>query len=214
MSSGDSLHREGNIMVLRTGARRHVAAVIGLTAIVWTTSAVHAASAAGAINGGDAYRNACATCHGVDGRGASGPALSGTGFAARWHGNVKGLAELISKKMPPNAPGSLAPETYEAIAGFLADQNIAVDPSPPSAVPPLPAAPKQLGSATTSVPDDAELMHPAEGDWLRYNRDYASQRYAPLTQITPENVSHLEPKCVFQTGELGSFQASTIVRDG
>jgi alcohol dehydrogenase (cytochrome c) len=49
---------------------------------------------------------------------------------------------------------------------------------------------------------------------LRYNRDYSGQRYSPLTQITPANVQHLVPKCIFQTGEVGSFQASPVVRDG
>src|SRR5687768_13589109 len=50
--------------------------------------------------------------------------------------------------------------------------------------------------------------------WLTYHGNYNGHRHSPLTQITPENVSQLSPQWTFQTGVLGSFQATPIVIDG
>lgn len=40
------------------------------------------------------------------------------------------------------------------------------------------------------------------GDWHVYGRDGYGQRYSPLTQITPDNVSDLEVAWHFQTGDV------------
>jgi quinoprotein glucose dehydrogenase len=40
-------------------------------------------------------------------------------------------------------------------------------------------------------------------DWSAYGGDGRGQRYAPLTQITPQNVANLELAWTFRTGELG-----------
>jgi PQQ-dependent dehydrogenase (methanol/ethanol family) len=142
--------------------------------------------------------------------------LTGAGFAARWHGKERALNELITKTMPPDGPGLLPPATYSAITVYLLAQSdaggVANQPQPVAVA--LPAEPKQLGTPSTAVPDDAELMRPSDGDWLRYNRDYLGQRYSSLARITPDNVAQLAPKCIFQTGEIGSFQASPVVRGG
>ena len=50
--------------------------------------------------------------------------------------------------------------------------------------------------------------------WLTYSGTYDGHRHSPLTQITPENVHQLTPQWTFQTGVLGSFQATPIVIDG
>ncbi|HYU78152.1 MAG TPA: PQQ-dependent dehydrogenase, methanol/ethanol family [Vicinamibacterales bacterium] len=50
--------------------------------------------------------------------------------------------------------------------------------------------------------------------WLTYSGDYKGHRHSPLTQITPENVGQLTAQWTFQTGVLGSFQATPIVLDG
>ena len=41
-----------------------------------------------------------------------------------------------------------------------------------------------------------------------------SQRYSPLTQITPENVKNLELQWVFQARSLEKFEATPLVVDG
>jgi alcohol dehydrogenase (cytochrome c) len=50
--------------------------------------------------------------------------------------------------------------------------------------------------------------------WLNYGGDYGNQRYSPLTQITPANVSRLTAQWQFQTDTLGKFEATPLVLDG
>ena len=50
--------------------------------------------------------------------------------------------------------------------------------------------------------------------WLTYSGDYSGHRHSPLTQITPANVNQLSAQWTFQTGLLGSFQATPVVIDG
>ena len=45
--------------------------------------------------------------------------------------------------------------------------------------------------------------HAAPSEWTAYGGDGRGQRYAPLTQITPQNVGNLELAWSFRTGELG-----------
>ncbi len=41
-----------------------------------------------------------------------------------------------------------------------------------------------------------------EGDWHQYGRTPYGQRYSPLAQITPENVSSLKVAWQYQTGDV------------
>ncbi len=55
---------------------------------------------------------------------------------------------------------------------------------------------------------------PADGSrWLTFGGTYTNQRHSPLTQITPANVNRLVPQWTFQTGTLGNFETTTLVRD-
>jgi len=47
-----------------------------------------------------------------------------------------------------------------------------------------------------------------------YGRDYGNQRFSPLRQIDADNVSHLAPAYVFQTGVAGAFETNPLVVDG
>ncbi len=70
--------------------------------------------------------------------------------------------------------------------------------------------------APTGPVTNQELLAglPADGSrWLTFGGDYANQRHSPLTQITPENVSHLQPQWTFQTRTLGNFETTTLMRD-
>jgi alcohol dehydrogenase (cytochrome c) len=49
--------------------------------------------------------------------------------------------------------------------------------------------------------------------WLTNGGNYFGHRYSPLTQITPENVAQLKAQWTFQTGTIGSFQATPLVID-
>jgi len=63
----------------------------------------------------------------------------------------------------------------------------------------------------------------ATAEWPAYGGDAGGTRYAPLDEITPENVMHLEQAWVYQTGEdytgtnkaeQAAFEATPIVVDG
>ena len=55
---------------------------------------------------------------------------------------------------------------------------------------------------------------PADGSkWLTFGGNYSNHRYSPLTQINPENVNRLQPQWTFQTGTLGNFETTSLIRD-
>ena len=55
---------------------------------------------------------------------------------------------------------------------------------------------------------------PPDGSrWLTFGGNYANHRHSPLTQITPGNVDKLVPKWTFQTGVIGNFETTSLVRD-
>src|SRR5689334_20985967 len=48
-----------------------------------------------------------------------------------------------------------------------------------------------------------------------YGRDYGNQRFSPLTQITPDNITNLRPAFAFSTGgKFGGLEATPLFRDG
>jgi alcohol dehydrogenase (cytochrome c) len=51
-------------------------------------------------------------------------------------------------------------------------------------------------------------------NWLTYSGGYYSQRYSPLTQITPANVKNLKLQWVYQSPVAGNWQTTPIVVDG
>jgi alcohol dehydrogenase (cytochrome c) len=51
-------------------------------------------------------------------------------------------------------------------------------------------------------------------NWLTYSGTFMSQRYSPLTQITPQNIKNLELQWVFQARSLEKFEATPLVVDG
>src|SRR5262245_62496054 len=74
-----------------------------------------------------------------------------------------------------------------------------------------------LGSCKESV------LIPSGGpvaDWPVYGRDPGGSRYSPLTQITRENVKHLQLAWIYHTGDIptkaqaASFEATPILVDG
>lgn len=52
------------------------------------------------------------------------------------------------------------------------------------------------------------------GDWPSYNRTLTSERFSPLSSITPDNVSRLKVVCTYDTGVETSFQTGPIVVNG
>src|SRR5437763_8084239 len=56
-------------------------------------------------------------------------------------------------------------------------------------------------------------LTPDGSRWLTFGGNYSNQRHSPLTQITPANINRLQPPWTFQTGTLGNFETTTLVRD-
>ena len=55
---------------------------------------------------------------------------------------------------------------------------------------------------------------PRDGSrWITFGGSYDNQRHSPLTQITPANVKGLVPQWTFQTGTLGNFETTPLLRD-
>jgi alcohol dehydrogenase (cytochrome c) len=58
------------------------------------------------------------------------------------------------------------------------------------------------------------LKRPADGDWLMVRRTYDGWGFSPLRQITPDNVSRLEPVWSFSTGANNGHEATPLVNNG
>lgn len=80
-----------------------------------------------AKRGRDAYEYSCASCHQPDLSGDAGkdvPPLSGDEFMRNWnHHTVQDLFDLVSKRMPQDAPASLSPQTYVDLVAYLLQFN-------------------------------------------------------------------------------------------
>ncbi len=67
---------------------------------------------------------------------------------------------------------------------------------------------------TLALPCRAEQDHKVASDWVLYGYNYENHRFSPLTQINRSNVAHLTLAWKFETGKLGSFQATPVVVNG
>jgi alcohol dehydrogenase (cytochrome c) len=78
-----------------------------------------------ASDGATVFSSSCATCHGAQLQGQSGPSLTGPRFAAtlQSYGTGQAMFDFISKQMPLNAPGSLTPAQYYDVSAYLLKQN-------------------------------------------------------------------------------------------
>jgi alcohol dehydrogenase (cytochrome c) len=77
---------------------------------------------------------------------------------------------------------------------------------PPAAPPPAPRNYRPVTAERLKTPDAA--------DWLMVRRTYDGWGYSPLKQITPANVSRLEPVWTFATGQENGHEAPPIVNNG
>ena len=147
--SGVSFH--GGIVVLHTAAaglaeklcRHHAAissSVVEANAAVSTelSAARHAGDkgASGGVSalytgvqaqaGRQVFMHICATCHGKDLQGRSGPQIAGTAFLKKakllgW--SVGDLRALVLTTMPRSNPGSLKPQQYAQVLAYLLAVN-------------------------------------------------------------------------------------------
>jgi alcohol dehydrogenase (cytochrome c) len=71
------------------------------------------------------------------------------------------------------------------------------------------------GHGVAQVPTAQKMLrNPDPKDWLTYGGTYSSQRYSPLKQITPANVSRLQAKWVYHMDGASRMQPTPIVMNG
>src|SRR5437899_10965934 len=82
--------------------------------------------------------------------------------------------------------------------------------------PPPPAPPDPVPVILRSYkPVTAERLNsPGDSDWLLVRRTYDGWGYSPLDQITPANVTRLQPAWVFATGVTNGHEAPPMVNNG
>lgn len=101
--------------------------IIGLLAALTVVSSAEAAGSythAQASDGASVYVQTCASCHGPNLQGESGPPLMGSTLKAGYGaGTAAQLYDFISRQMPQNAPGSLSQRQYLDVTAYLLEQN-------------------------------------------------------------------------------------------
>ena len=58
------------------------------------------------------------------------------------------------------------------------------------------------------------LSRTVADDWPSYNGDYTGRRFSSLTQITPQNVAHLQAQWVFHSRNAGILEVTPVVENG
>jgi alcohol dehydrogenase (cytochrome c) len=190
-----------------------------------------------ADRGRDLYQARCAGCHGARLEGGGAPALAGVEFLRSWGAHeltVDDLYFVIRTTMPADSRTRLSRREYVDVVAYLLQRNgypagateliadrkalRAVKLVPPAesvatrrVARPMPPA----RSPSTSRPTQSELDHAAKAeDWLTPEHDYAGTKYSPLSRITRGNVKALRTECVYQVGDVASFQAMPVVYNG
>lgn len=176
------------------------------------------------------YAASCLGCHGEHLQGGQfGPPLRGAGFAATWAMRRDLLLDFVSKRMPPNASGSLSSADYVAVVDYIfavSARAKAEQRDIPSAGP-HPLGPnafhdavydhevaskgKLLAGLTTVTPE--MLRTPPAADWLGWRRTQDDSGFSPLAQIDRSSVKRLQLKWSWSLAQ-GRNEIAPIVHDG
>ena len=70
-----------------------------------------------------------------------------------------------------------------------------------------------LPSVLVSPREIAQGLTEDGSRWVTFGGNYSNHRFSPLMQITPQNLNRLRPQWTFQTGVLGNFETTPLVRD-
>ena len=168
-----------------------------------------AAVPAHAQQGGQVFQAYCERCHTNDELKAR--------LNANWMGRPAGdLYQRIKATMPADSPGSRSDEEYLAVtAHVLGIVNIA---SPARLASAADFDKITINPAPAATSDKPAAPKPSLG-WTEFNGNLAAQRYAPLDQITADNVAQLTIAWRRQAGMFGPAPelknvSSPLVADG
>jgi alcohol dehydrogenase (cytochrome c) len=221
--------------------------VTGLLLLPWSAtgapqspSAVSTFTLDQAARGRTSYGEHCASCHGVNLEGDSGPALVGEAFASSWSQatrTVDDLFYIIRTAMPRPKVGSLqVPEYLDILAFVLSRNGVAASGRPltadaelltsirlapakadgsEAAVSKRPFIPGERSRPGGKGPSVAELREAATGtDWLYHTGNFRGTRYSPLGEIDKGNVARMQVACLYQLGSTENFLTGPIVHAG
>lgn len=192
-----------------------------------------------AQRGAKLYAGACAGCHGTELMNGGEHPLVGSSFLEKWGGRPVNALWSAVRQMPPRAGGTFPSDTYLDVTAFLLKQNghapgpiplkggdkammeSKVAPRPDAAPRPTAPPPDFISGARGAVPNkvgptqqELNAAFASKKDWLYHTHDYTGARYAPSTEITPENAGRLRVACAFQLGEPRAFQTGPLVYNG
>src|SRR5258708_6984696 len=98
---------------------------------------------------------------------------------------------------------------WKVVAGAFAHVTVVMPSAQQPSPAPLPSILQNYKPVTAE-----RLRKPEDGDWLMVRRTYDGWGYSPLTEITPDNVSRLQPAWVVSTGVNNGHEAAPIVNSG
>lgn len=191
--------------------------------------------------GANVYTRTCAICHGANLQGAAtGPALTGDAFVAKWQQQTTSdLFSYIKTSMPPggsaeitdadriNVVAHLLQNNGSGTSEALLDADSGLTIADVLAVP-SPARPTTTRRQQASAPlglivkgqvedftplSKTEMLDPDPADWPMLRRNYQAWSYSPLTQINRDNVKQLQLEWVWAMHE-GNSEPAPLVANG
>ena len=152
------------------------------------------------------YRARCATCHGLSGEGATGPALTSGQFARG--ATSMAIYQTIQAGVPGTAmvPVEAPDSTLWRLAAYVAGLSLEADHRVEEAA----------GREAPVTPLGPERLLAGSGvDWVTYSGSYDGHRHSPLGQVDRENVDELELVWLKQMATMEQMvESSPIVIDG
>ena len=81
-----------------------------------------------------------------------------------------------------------------------------------SALPTIDGAWSWTGQRAAAADEPTASPSPTvvHGEWIAYGRDPGGMRHSPLSQITRDNVQELSVAWTYQTGELASYEGTSL----
>jgi alcohol dehydrogenase (cytochrome c) len=156
--------------------------------------------------GQDVFLRTCASCHGSDGRGNSGPSLiNAVSMKSDW---AFFSAVRWGRAGTPMAPQALDDAAIWEVHAYIRNQAVNAGSNRP------------LGLGAVHVPVEIagqQILDADEkpGQWLTYAGNYAGHRHTPLTQINKKSVRELRISWIAQLRQADrEMQVSPLVANG
>jgi alcohol dehydrogenase (cytochrome c) len=156
-------------------------------------------------SGARIFRERCAVCHGNDGTGGQAPRLNRLGLS---HGDSDlAIYKVVRDGIPQTGMVAVAmfPQERWQVIGYLRTLQLATFRRHTEQLPriDIQVSSEQIRTAGSN-PDQ----------WLTYSGSLDGRRYAPLTEITPENVWRIRVRWIRQFGTSERNESTPIVVGG